>query len=259
MHLTTTLRIIVFVLFLFSINPSFAQGRRVGIIYIGDSITYGAGLDSPAKEAPPVISSAWVQKQKGLGSVQFSNQGHSGYTTLDFLPGTPALAQVLAAAKALQADNNLLVFSVMLGTNDSAVKGTHGAPVSVNDYKTNLQIITDTLLAQFPKTIVIYQRQVWYSPNTQNGATYLQEGLTRLQSYAPVFGSLVANYQNSHPGHVFMGDIKAYDYFKTNYLTDFQAEAGHQGTFYLHPNQKGAKALGRFWATAIYTVLKPIR
>ncbi|MBD1393918.1 SGNH/GDSL hydrolase family protein [Mucilaginibacter glaciei] len=250
--------IAVFLLFLFNISNINAQSQNLKIVYIGDSITYGAGLDSPATQAPPVIASAWLRKQKGLGSVSFSNQGHSGYTTLDFLPGMPAFKQVLEAAKAFGQADALLVFAMMIGTNDSAVKGTHGAPVSVADYKANLKTITDTLLNHFPKSIVIYQHPLWYSPNTQNGATYLQEGLTRLQTYVPAIDALASSYKAVNPNHVFVGDTKAFGYFKANYLTDFQAEPGRQGIFYLHPNKKGAVVLGEFWAKAIYKVVSKL-
>ncbi|RWY49091.1 SGNH/GDSL hydrolase family protein [Mucilaginibacter gilvus] len=251
--------IIVYILIAFSClvsNRTSAQTRNLNVVYIGNSITYGAGLDSPAIQAPPVIASEWLKKQKGIGAVNFSNQGHSGYTTLDFLPGTPAFIAVVQAAKAFKQEDALLIFSVKIGTNDSAVKGTHGAPVSVEDYRTNLKAITDTLLKYFPNAVMIYQHPVWYSPNTQNGATYLQEGLTRLQTYIPVIDALAADYKVVNPHHVFVGDTKAFGYFKANYLTDFQAEQGRQGIFYLHPNKKGAIALGGFWGKAIYKVVK---
>ena len=174
------------------------------------------------------------------------------------MPGTPAFAQVVQAAKILEQRNALLIFSIKIGTNDSAVKGTHGAPVSADEYKANLKTITDSLLSYFPHATVIYQHPVWYSPNTQNGATYLQEGLTRLQTYIPVIDALVSVYKTVNLGHVFLGDTKAFDYFKENYLTDLQAEPGRQGIFYLHPNKKGAIALGDFWGKAIYKVLKKL-
>ncbi|MBD1367550.1 lipolytic protein G-D-S-L family [Mucilaginibacter sp. ZT4R22] len=233
-----------------------AQTRNISIVYIGNSITYGAGLDSPATQAPPVVASAWLRKQKGVGDVNFSNQGHSGYTTLDFLPGTPAFAQAEQAAKALANVGALLIFSIKIGTNDSAIQGPHGSPVSTDNYKANLKAITDRLLTDFPGAIVIYQHPLWYSPSTYNGSKYLQEGLTRLQSYIPIIDALAADYKAANPNHVFVGDTKAFKYFEKNYLTDFQAEPGRQGTFYLHPNKKGAAALGEFWGKAIYKVVK---
>jgi lysophospholipase L1-like esterase len=235
------------------ISGAKAQGKRVNIVFIGNSITYGAGLSNPSVEAPPAVAADWLGKQKDINSVSFSNQGHSGYTTLDFLPGTPAFAAVEDAAKIFTSGQ--LVFSIKLGTNDSAIQGTHGAPVNLPDYRTNIKAITDRLLTDFPDAIIIYQHLVWYSPNTYNGAKYLQEGLLRLQSYIPVLDNLAKEYNS----RVFIGDTKAFKYFKANYLTDFQPEPGKQGTFYLHPNKKGAVALGEFWGKAIYKVLKQIR
>jgi len=52
-----------------------------------------------------------------------------------------------------------------------------------------------------------------------------------------------------------MGDTRAFDYFKENHLTDQIPEQGNAGTFYLHPNKKGAEALGKFWGNSIYEVL----
>ena len=80
---------------------------------------------------------------------------------------------------------------------------------------------------------------------------YLKEGLNRLQSYYPVLQSLVEEYAKRFPGQVFMGDTEAFDYFKANYLTDLFPEDGNAGTFYLHPNEKGAAVLGEFWGKAI--------
>ena len=51
------------------------------------------------------------------------------------------------------------------------------------------------------------------------------------------------------------GDTKGFDYFKENHLTDFQAEKGNAGVFYLHPNEKGAVRLGELWSEAIRQAL----
>ncbi|HOS73204.1 MAG TPA: lipolytic protein G-D-S-L family, partial [Bacteroidales bacterium] len=86
-------------------------------------------------------------------------------------------------------------------------------------------------------------------------ARYLKAGLERLQSYFPELQALVKAYSRSHAGRVFMGDVKAFAYFRDNYLTDFIHESGNAGTFYLHPNKKGTDALGKFWSDAIYEAL----
>ena len=38
-------------------------------------------------------------------------------------------------------------------------------------------------------------------------------------------------------------------------MTEFRPEDGNAGTFYLHPNKKGAESLGRFWGDGIYQAL----
>jgi len=243
---------------------SFAsQGKKqsgkvdLDLVFIGNSITYGAFFKNPEKDAPPVTAAEILRKKKGINSVSFSNQGRSGLTTVDCLPSNGVFPQVVEAAAEIH--NNplhLLVFSIKLGTNDSAVKGTNGAPVSKEDYKKNMKVIIDALLVKFPHAKVVIQQPIWYSPNTQNGATYLAEGLARLQLYFPEINSLVAGYSATHKNQVFMGDTKAFGYFEKNHLTDLVPEEGKQGTFYLHPNKKGAAKLAEFWAEAIYKIIK---
>ncbi|MES2378349.1 MAG: GDSL-type esterase/lipase family protein [Bacteroidota bacterium] len=241
---------------LFSTIIAFAQKRDLNIVFVGNSITYGAGLPDRNTQAPPVICANYLRGQSNIGSVEISNQGHSGFTTLDWLPGTKAFITAEAAVKAFTNQQAQLVFSIKIGTNDSAMKGPHGAPVAAEDYRTNLKNIIDQLLKDFQSCIVVIQHPVWYSPNTYNGSMYLQEGLDRLQTYIPVIDELAENYKATNPKQVYVGDTKAFKYFKKNYLTDFQAENGKQGIFYLHPNAKGAVALGEFWGKAIAKILK---
>lgn len=246
--------------FLFSGFIIFKDKKDLNIVFIGDSITYGAGLPDRGTQAPPVICAAYFRSMDGYmrvwGDINISNQGHSGYTTLDWLPGTKAFMEAEATAKAFTNQNAQMIFSIMIGTNDSAMKGTHGAPVAVADYRANLKIIIDQLLKDFPTSKIIIQHPIWYSPNTYNGSMYLQEGLTRLQSYIPVIDELAKSYKTTNPKQVFVGDTKAFKYFKKNAETDFQHEKGHQGIFYLHPNPKGAIALGDYWGKAIAKVAK---
>jgi lysophospholipase L1-like esterase len=244
--------------FLFLLNSPilFAQKRTIAIVYIGDSITFGAGLSDPSTQSPPVIASAYLQKRRLSDTIILSNQGRSGFTTVNFLPSGDTFNMVEHAANTIINKPGILIFTIMLGTNDSAIEGPKGAPVAPADYQKNLRLIIDRLLKDYPGCKVIVQQPVWYSPNTYNGARYLQAGLDRLQSYFPEIKQLVKSYDRANKNQVFLGDTKAFDYFKTNYLTDFQAENGHQGTFYLHPNQKGAVALGTLWGEAIYNIIK---
>jgi len=241
-------------IFLFTLC-SFSSNKKqnLNIVFIGDSITYGANLSHPETEAPPVKTCVYLRKQHGIGKVQFSNQGVCGFTTVDFLPSTGTKFQdVEKAADTFYEDKDAtLIFSIMLGTNDSAEKGTNGCPVSPQNYLLNLTAIIDKLLHDYPGCKVIINHPVWYSPNTYNGAEYLQEGLTRLQSYFPEIDTLVKPYAVSNPDNVFAGDTNAFRYFKKNYLACFGPESGQRGTFYLHPNEKGADWLGYFWAKAL--------
>lgn len=230
------------------------EGKRdLDIVFIGNSITYGANLENPRQDAPPVIASEILRKKHAINSVQFSNQGRSGFTTVNYLPESETFTEVIRATKQLHTDaSHELIFSIMLGTNDSAIQGPKGAPVSKEDYRKNMKAIIDELISQFPDSKIILQQPIWYSENTYNGSKYLAEGLNRLQSYFPELKSLVSSYSETHKNHVLMGDLKGFNYFRKNYLTDLVAEKGQQGTFYLHPNPKGAAQLANFWAECIY-------
>jgi len=252
-----TKRLFFIVLFLLSNSVLFAQKQDLNIVYIGDSITQGVQMNDPATDAPPATTTAWLRQQADMGEIEFSNQGVSGFTTVDFLPSTHTVFQKADhAATAFSDQQAMLVFSIMLGTNDSAVTGPNGSPVSPEQYHDNLKTIIDSLLKDYPTARVIIQVPIWYSPNTYNGSKYLQEGLTRLQSYFPEIDKLVNEYATSKPKQVFASGREAFDYFNKNYKTDLIPEPGKQGTFYLHPNKQGAVALGKFWAEAIYKIVK---
>jgi len=231
--------------------------KNLNIVFIGNSITYGARLANPATEAPPVAVVAWLRLQPAVGEVAWSNQGKSGATTVDFLPSSSVLFnKVEKAARNFTGQHALLMFSIMLGTNDSAIQGPNGSPVSPEGYRQNLKRITDSLLSEFPGCIIIFQRPIWYTPNTYNHSKYLREGLSRLQTYFPQIDRLAAAYAVTNPKRVFTGDKKGFKYFRKHYLTDLQAEQGQQGAFYLHPNKKGASILGELWGRSIDKILR---
>lgn len=231
---------------------------KLNVVFIGNSITQGALITDPAHDAPPAKAALYLTKQPAVASVKYSNQGVSGCTTTDYLPTTGTLFPKATAAADKFADETwaTLIFSIMLGTNDSAVNGTNGAAASPEKYKENMSAIINRLLALYPNCKIVLNRPVWYSPNTYNGAMYLKEGLNRLQSYYPVLQSMVEDYSKRFPGQVFMGDTEGFNYFKTNYQTDLFAEDGNAGTFYLHPNEKGAAVLGELWGKALLKVME---
>lgn len=232
-----------------------AFAQQTNIVFIGNSITQGVIIDNPLDEAPPVQAVRWLEEQN-IGKVAFRNCGVSGRTTIDFLPFTATeFPKVKQAADELSKENGTLVFSIMLGTNDSAVKGPRGAPVLPQEYYTNLKAIADELLRLYPASRIVLNRPIWYSPTTQNNSVYLQEGLDRLQSYFPVLKQLVSDYVHTNSGQVHLGDTAAFDYFKDDkslYIT----EKGKAGNFYLHPNKEGAQKLGEFWGKAIVNALQ---
>jgi len=226
------------------------------VVFIGDSITEGAPL---GKETSPVLCGKELHNLL-QADVYISNQGHSGSTTVDWRSSKSEnsfLAHAKAAAGDLQtAHPGQLIFSIMLGTNDSAIKGPNGAPVSPEDYGKNLGRTIDDLLTAFPEAKVVLHNPLWYSANTQNSSEYLEEGQKRVATYPPVIAALAASYATTKPGHVYQGDQKGYSYFEEHYLTNFRPQQGSKGTFYLHPNPEGARHLAQFWAEAIAATLK---
>src|SRR5690349_4129250 len=97
------------------------EKKSVYVVFIGDSITEGGALADRTTEASPIYAVAYLKQQQGIGKVEFSNQGVSGFTTVDFLPSTgTAFNNVAKAANSFVGKGGTLIFSVMLGTNDSA-------------------------------------------------------------------------------------------------------------------------------------------
>jgi lysophospholipase L1-like esterase len=223
----------------------------INIVFIGDSITQGSKVTG---QTPPDYAGEYLKKEKSIGGVRVANCGVSGRTTVNFLPATNTEFKKvrLAADKFYEDKQASLIFSVMLGTNDSAIKGPLGAPVAPENYLANLKVIADSLLSAYPGCKIVLNYPIWYSNNTHNrGATYMREGQDRVRAYWTEIDRLVKMYKNTKPQQVFKGDKMAYAYFEKNFLTDFKPESGPDGVFYLHPNAKGDVALGQFWAKAI--------
>ena len=244
-----------FLLFFIATTVKSNAQQPVNIVYIGNSITQGVLLQDASIEAPPAQASLYLKEKLGT-DVNFRNCGVSGMTTLNFLPvSKQQFPNVKSAADELSKLNGTLLFSISLGTNDSACSGTFGAPVVPEQYYTNLEAIIDELLRLYPSCQIIIQSPIWYSPNTYNGTIYLNEGLQRLISYFPMIPQLVESYDSKNPGRVYLGDTLAFNFFKEHYKEILQPEEGNAGTFYLHPNKKGAEVLGKFWAEAILKIL----
>jgi len=248
------LNVTIFFLLLITSISQFAQSQdkgKLAIVFIGNSITQGKGGEKSMP--PPTNAVNFLKEQKGVTDVMFVNVGKSGSTTLDWLPGSGklfSLATKAADSLFLKKDHQL-VFSMKLGTNDSAIQGPNGAPVSKESYKKNMQTIISELLTKYPGSKVVVHHPIWYSENTYNRSKYLKEGLERLQTYIPELDAMVSEYKTSDPGRVFKGDTKAFKYFQKHYLELLKPENGQQGTFYLHPNEAGVVVLGKYWGKAI--------
>ena len=242
---------------LFLCNPlAFGQTPPLDVVYVGDSITAGATLPNHGTESPGVVCTQVLQAKLAPRVVNDFIYGRSGHTTVDFLPpSTKDFLDLETGAKKLQADHpGELLFSIMLGTNDSAVKGPNGSPVQPQNYKKNLTAIVEQLLADFPGSKVVVHHPIWYSPNTHNSSVYGTEGLARLGNYLPMIDDLVKRDFDLHRGRVFLGDTAAFAYFKTNHEKELTPEKGVEGFFYLHPNVIGATTLGTLWAEAILPI-----
>lgn len=235
-----------------------ASRNTVDVVFIGDSITEGVLLSDPDRQAPPPIAAEWLSKH--LPNVEFfqSNQGRAGHTTLDVLPASQTdFLEIEQAATELQvAHPGQLVFSIMLGTNDSAEDGPLGSPVAPRDYSRNLKTIIDRLLADYPDCEVILHYPTWYSPETYNASRYLANGLRRLRSYLPEIDRLIAGYRHARPRQVYKGDTNAFQLIKEHHRNYLVAEAGQNSTFFLHPNAQGAEVIGQLWAEAIARALR---
>ena len=223
---------------------------NINLLFIGNSITAGATLSSAATQAPPIVCGKLIEQATGV-TTNVYNGGHSGITTLGFMPGRDDFTRLLAAAKAYQKNNGGPVYiSIMLGTNDSACTTTEGAPVSPTTYGANIRAIIDALIEGVPGCKILLNYPIWYSPTTYNSAMYLQEGLDRLRSYYPVLDAIVDAYDQ-----VFAGDRGVWEFFENNKAL-FTRESGNAGYFYLHPNQNGAKRLAEIWARSLLTLIQ---
>lgn len=230
--------------------------ENLNIVFVGNSISYGAELKDRDTECPPVKVEEYIEANSSY-DVNISNCGVCGATTVDFLPANETLfVNVANAANEFAKQKGQLVFTISLGTNDSACSGPLGSPVVPTQYYTNLKVIIDELLTSYPKSIVVLQYPLWYSPNTYNGAMYLNAGLQRLESYFPYITKLIDAYGKTHPNRVFPGNPNAFNTFKEHGLEYLTPENGNAGTFYLHPNKQGAEVLGKIWAETILKALK---
>lgn len=241
-----------------AMSLSAGNKTNLNIVFIGNSITQGVLLHDAAKDAPPAKCAEWLRNNPEIPAVDFFNGGLSGCTTVDYLPGDKSglFDRAVSAAESFDKDSGLLVFSIMLGTNDSACNGPTGAPVDAGTYNSNIRLIIDSIREKFPEAIFVVHHPVWYSANTYNGAMYLLAGQKRLHEYYLELQKIVALYSETHPNRVYLGDCKGYDHFQISHQLDMVAEDGNAGVFYLHPNERGAAIIGGLWGEAILDAVR---
>ena len=255
---------ILFIAFLLPI--SYAQ-RSVNIVFIGNSITYGALQKNREVTAPPAQCAHWLSAQEGIDSVYFRNCGRSGRTTYHFLPRKedviPAgdktcFGDVVAKTRDLTKEhpNLQLIFNIMLGTND-AVERKHNSHTTPDNYVRNLEAIIDSLLKLWPEAHVVLNKPIWNSSDyvTQGGSVATKKSLKLLSVYADRLKDVANRYKM---GQVHLGDFDAYDYFEKNWKTDIFEEKDSRGkSYWLHPNEKGAEKLAEYWGKAIIKIPAP--
>ena len=259
--------LLLFSLVIFHLSFVYAQ-RSANIVFIGNSITYGALHEQREQTAPPVQCARWLCQREDIDTVYFRNCGHSGKTTYHFLPCAedviPAgdktyFGDVVSKTRELvKAHPSLpLVFSIMLGTNDTVErpKNKHTEP---DDYAKNLITIIDSLLKLWPDAHVVLNKPIWYYPDyhTKGGSIASKKSLKLIDTYYHQFPQVVAK---SKAGHVHIGDADAYAYFEQHWKTDIVEEKDARGkSYWLHPNEQGAGRLAEFWGKALLPIIKSI-
>ena len=198
----------------------------LGVGFIGDSITAGTTITTPP--TTPCATSLSI----GAVTTTATNQGHSGATTVDWLPG--ASSGYLAAAKTAFSSAGVRLVHIMLGTNDSKTQpnGTGTSATTHAQYRANLLSICDDLIASG------YLVSVSYPPFLNTTASPFDASSPGLvASYCTAIDQLIDNKS------IFRGDAQGYAYFQAN-TSALQGDG-------VHPTQAGSDHLAQLWATAL--------
>ena len=116
----------------------------------------------------------------------------------------------------------------------------------------------DSLLRLWPDAHVVLNRPIYNTSDyvTKNGSVASKKSLKMMNTYYGLFPKIVANCKT---GHVHIGDADAYSYFQKHYKTDVFEEKDARGkSYWLHPNEQGAKQLAEYWGKALLPVMKSI-
>lgn len=256
-------RLLILSLFIISLSSVHAQ-RNLNVVYIGNSITYGAMHKEPARTAPPVICSQWLTEQAGIDNCWYVNMGKSGKTTFNFVPAKTGIQNYWAelteqtAQLVAQHPDAQLVFSIMLGTNDAAERPSNSKTTPYM-YHHNMALIVDSLHARYPEAIFVLHKPIYFSVpfTTRNGSYQGADAPKMLGRYFDELKKLAKEYaKRTGTPQVFVGDAAAFDYFRRTYQETLVHEKGFQDCdFWLHPNEEGSAKLAEYWGKAILNCL----
>lgn len=237
--------------------------QNLNVVFIGNSITFGALHKNPTLTAPPVKCAEWLAKQPGIDNAWYVNMGKSGKTTFNFVPARTGIKNYWkemknkTAALVKEHPGAKLVFSIMLGTNDAAERPGNSRTTTFM-YHHNMKLIIDSLQAIYPQAIFVLNKPIFFSApyTTRNGSILKEDAMKVLAAYYKECCKLAKEYAKTNPGHVFAGDKDAFGFFKKNYKTMLNHEKGYKGCdFWLHPNEQGAVILAEYWGKAIMKVI----
>ncbi|MBO4660836.1 MAG: lipolytic protein G-D-S-L family [Prevotella sp.] len=227
--------------------------KEYNIVFIGNSITFGATHQAPQKTNPTKYCVKYL-KEQGI-TAHAKNMGKSGKTSRDFLPGRKGYWGGVKAAAASLAEaypEAQMVFSIMLGTNDAAIRPKKSCWTD-DIFRKSMTTIIDSLETIYPQAIFVLHQDPYFSPNMEkeSGSKMDEASLKQVQSYWEVDKALAKERKN-----VFLGSDEIFAFFEKNHKEMMTPEEGLQGTFYLHPNEKGAAELGKLWAEALAKCLR---
>ena len=206
--------------------------RKRALVFIGDNVM----LDEVPSRCFYFLTA------NGYDEIAFASWASNAGTTFDLTPDGEEYKHIKNSADRLnEGKDRELIFSIMLGANDSAKQ----PPLSPEEYRRNMKAIVDKLLTDYPASKVVLHRPIGYPAAEQ----------LRLQAYFPELKILVDFYSHSTAkGRVFLGDVSAFHYFQTNAEKVFAKQKPN--TFHIPLNERGADVLGRFWGSAILQALR---
>lgn len=201
------------------------------VLYIGDSITAGAGADSVLTCAVEMDCAALTS---GGYPAQSLNAGVAGSTSSDWLTGGANFNAAVEMATNSSNFGGVKTAKIMLGTNDA----NNTVATTQANYQTHLSNTITGAFAQISTLERVFLDFPPYVVPGSSGGQFDASSLVLLQNYQTAIRNLV------NGTTILLGDTTAYDFFEAN-----------QGLLIdgIHPNQTGHNDLGAAWALAALT------